>query len=104
VSSLEPVAANVDRTVTNVNTTVDEIRDPLKKDLAVLEDAIEQARTLLSSVQNVVRTNDTDIAEMVRNLRYTSENLRTLTESLTQRPWSLVRIKQPPDRKVPNGK
>ena len=94
VVSVEPVVANVDRTVTNVNNTVDAVRDPLTKDLAELERTLHDARTLLASVQDVVRNNEGDVTETVRNLRITSENVRALTESLKQRPWSLVRTKQ----------
>jgi ABC-type transporter Mla subunit MlaD len=101
VVSIEPLAANVDRTVTNVNHTVDAVRAPLAKDLAELERTLQEARSLLESVRNVVRTNEGDIAETVRNLRVTSENAREFSESLKQRPWSLIRTKQPPDRSVP---
>ena len=101
VVSIAPVVANVDRTVTNVNNTVDAVRDPLTKSLAELERTIHEARSLVASVQDVVRTNEGDIAETVRNLRTTSENVRALTESVKQRPWSLIRTKQPADRRVP---
>jgi hypothetical protein len=30
-----------------------------------------------------------------------TENLSDLTQSVKERPWSLIRIKQPQDRKVP---
>ena len=49
----------------------------------------------------MVSTNEGDIAATMRNLRITSENVRALTESIKQRPWSLVRTKQPADRRVP---
>ena len=49
----------------------------------------------------VVGSNEADIGETVRNLRSASENVRALTESVKQRPWSLVRTKQPADRRVP---
>ena len=101
VASIEPVVANVNRTVTNVNTTVEAVRDPLVKDLAELERTIVQARTLITDVDSLVRTNESDISDTLRNLHSTSENLRTLTESVKRQPWSLIRIKQPPDRKVP---
>jgi phospholipid/cholesterol/gamma-HCH transport system substrate-binding protein/paraquat-inducible protein B len=101
VVSLEPVVANVDRTVTNVDNTVQAVRDPLTKDLAELERTLQQARALLASVQDVVRDNEGDIGETVRNLRATSGNIRALSESLKQRPWSLIRTKQAPDRRVP---
>ena len=101
VASIAPVVANVNRTVTNVNATVDAVRDPLAKDLAELERTIVEARKLITDVDSVVRTNESDIGETVRNLHDTSENLRELTESVKRQPWSLIRIKQPPDRKVP---
>jgi hypothetical protein len=37
----------------------------------------------------------------VENLREATENLDQLTDSVKQRPWSLVRIRQPKERKVP---
>jgi ABC-type transporter Mla subunit MlaD len=101
VVSIEPLVTNMDRTVTNVNQTVDAVRAPLTKDLAELERTLQGARALLEGVRNVVRTNEGDIAETVRNLRITSENTRALSESLKQRPWSLVRTKHPPARSVP---
>jgi ABC-type transporter Mla subunit MlaD len=101
VVSLEPLVANVDRTVTNVDNTVKAVRDPLTKDLAELELTLQQARSLLASVEDMVRSNEGDVTETVQNLRVTSENVRALSESLKQRPWSLVRTKQPLDRKVP---
>jgi len=52
-------------------------------------------------MQVLVRANDYKIDDTIENLRTATENLDQLTESVNQRPWSLVRIKQPEDRKVP---
>jgi phospholipid/cholesterol/gamma-HCH transport system substrate-binding protein len=101
VVSIEPVVANADRTVTNVNNTVNAVREPLTNNLAELERTLHEARTLVASVQDIVQSNEGNIAETVRNLRTTSENVRALSESIKQRPWSLVRTKQPPDRRIP---
>jgi len=101
VVSAKPVGPNIDRTVTNVNNMVDEIRPPLTQSLSELERATQEARALLASVRNVVGANQDEIAETVRNLRVTSENLRDLSETVKQRPWNLIRTTQPADRKVP---
>jgi len=101
VGSVEPVVNHVDQTVVNVDNTVDAIRQPLTKDLAELEGTLQAAQTVLADVHNVVGSNDADIGETVRNLRSASENVRALTESLKQRPWSLIRTKQPADRRIP---
>jgi phospholipid/cholesterol/gamma-HCH transport system substrate-binding protein len=101
VLSAKPVFPNLDRTVTNVSDTVDQIRNSAMKDLDQLSAAIEQARATLVTAQNVVGTNAPELAETMRNLRATSENVRAMSESLKQRPWNLIRTTQPPDRKVP---
>jgi hypothetical protein len=51
-------------------------------------------------MQVLVRANDYKIDDTMENLRTATENLDQLTESVKQRPWSLVRVKQPEDRKV----
>ena len=101
VRSVEPVVAHVDQAVGDVDHTVDAIREPLTKDLTELESTLQAAHTVLVDVQNIVGSNEADIGETVRNLRSASENVRVMTESLKQRPWSLIRTKQPADRRIP---
>ena len=95
------VSQHADDTIQNVNGTVTDVRDPMRKDLAELQTALEQAKGLLQSMQVIVRANDYKIDDTVENLREATDNLNQFTSSLKQRPWSLVRIKQPRDRHVP---
>ena len=92
---------HTDATVANVNGTIDQLRDPMRQDLAQLQATMEQAKSLMASVQAVVRTNDDNIRETIANLRSATENLDQLSDHVKQNPWSLVRIRQPKDRKVP---
>jgi len=98
---LEKVSQHADNTIQNANGTVTDLREPLRQDLAELHAALEQARGLLQATQNVVRANDYKIDDTVENLRQATDNLNQFTSSLKQRPWSLVRIRQPKDRQVP---
>jgi phospholipid/cholesterol/gamma-HCH transport system substrate-binding protein len=98
---LTRVTAHADETIQNVNGTVTVLRDPIRKDLAELQSTLEEARGLLQSMQVVVRANDYKIDDTVENLREATDNLNQFTNSLKQRPWSLVRVKQPEDRRVP---
>jgi ABC-type transporter Mla subunit MlaD len=98
---LNVLTQHADETVQNVNGTVSDIREPIRKDLADLQSTLLQARQLLADIQVVVRTNDSKIDDTIENLRTATENVDQLTDSLNQRPWSLIRIKQPQDRKVP---
>jgi phospholipid/cholesterol/gamma-HCH transport system substrate-binding protein len=98
---LERVSRHADETIQNVNGTVTNLRDPMRKDLAELRTALEQAKGLLASMQIIVRANNYKIDDTVENLRQATDNLNQFTDSLKERPWSLIRIKQPEDRQVP---
>ncbi len=95
------VSQHADSVIQNVNGTVTDLREPMRKDLAELQDTLVQAKSLLANMQVIVRANDYKINDTVENLRVATDNLDQLTDSLKQRPWSLIRIKQPKDRKVP---
>jgi hypothetical protein len=62
---------------------------------------MEQAKNLMGSLQTVVRVNDENLRETLENIRVATENMDQLSDQVKQRPWSLVRIRQPKDRKVP---
>lgn len=66
-----------------------------------LQSTTEHARSLIAAIQAVVRANDHNIGETRENLRLANENLNQLTGQIKQRPWSLLRIRQPEDRKIP---
>ncbi len=101
IQKIEPLVDHTDVTVANVNSTIDQLREPIRQDLAQLQSTLEQAKSMMASVQAVVRGNDDNIRETIENLRVATQNLDQLTEQVKQRPWSLVRIRQPKDRKVP---
>ena len=102
VQKIGPVVDHTDATVANVNLTIDQLRDPIRQDLAQLQSTMQQAKSLIAGIQTVVRSSDDNIRETVENLRVATENLDQLTDQVKQRPWSLVRIRQPKDRKVPH--
>jgi len=101
IQKIGPLVNHADATVANVNSTIDQLREPIRQDLAQLHSTLEQANSLIASVQAVVRGNDDNIRETIENLRAATENLDQLTDQIKQRPWSLVRIRQAKDRKVP---
>jgi phospholipid/cholesterol/gamma-HCH transport system substrate-binding protein len=100
-AKLGPVVDHADGAIQNVNGTVSEIRDPLRNDLAELQTTLQEAKGLLVNMQVMVRANDSKVDETLENLRITTQNLSELSNSVKQRPWSMIRIKQPEERKVP---
>jgi phospholipid/cholesterol/gamma-HCH transport system substrate-binding protein len=98
---LTVLTQHADETIQNVNGTVNEVREPVRTDLAELQDTLLETKRLLADMHVLMRANDYKIDDTIENLRTATENLDDLTESVKQRPWSLIRIKQPEDRKVP---
>src|SRR5262249_41793606 len=101
---LNTLTEHADATIQNVNGTVTDAREPLREDLTELQSTLQQAKALLADMQVMVRANDYKIDDTVENLRVATDNLDQLTDSLKQRPWSLIRIKQPKEREVPQQK
>ena len=99
---LNTLTQHADATIQNVNGTVTDAREPLRSDLAELQTTLQQAKALLNNMQVMVRANDYKIDDTMENLRVATDNLDQLTDSLKQRPWSLIRIRQPKDREVPH--
>jgi phospholipid/cholesterol/gamma-HCH transport system substrate-binding protein len=98
---LNALSHHADETIQNVNGTVSDLHDPIRNDLANLQSTLLQAKQLLGDLQVLVRANDYKIDDTIEHLRTATENLDELTDSVKQRPWTLIRIKQPEDRKIP---
>ena len=101
MAKVGPVVDNANATVSNANETITALREPLQADLAEVRRTLDQARSLIADLQAGTRTKDQDVTTIIENIRVATDNLNDLTESVKERPWSLIRIKQPKDRKVP---
>lgn len=101
IAKVGPVVDHADSAIQNVNGVIRDSREPIRVDLAEVQSTLQQAKSVLADMQGVVRSNDFKIDDTVENLRWATENLDQLTDQLKQRPWSLIRIKQPKERKVP---
>ena len=101
MAKVGPAIDNVNATVSNANETITTIREPAQADLAEARKTLEQAQGLIVDLRAAWRAKDQDITYTLKNIRMATDNLNDLTESVKERPWSLIRIKQPKDRKVP---
>jgi phospholipid/cholesterol/gamma-HCH transport system substrate-binding protein len=93
--------ATANDTFTSANRAINDIHEPLKKDLAEMQQTMIDARRMIGDLDTVVAGNRYNINDTLENFRAASENLRDLTLSVKQRPWSLFRGKAAPDRAVP---
>lgn len=103
VSNINATVSNVNATVTNANGTITALREPVQADLNELRRTLEETHNLLGSLQALLLANDQNISDSLENIRMATDNLNDLTQSVKERPWSLVRIRQPEERKVTQG-
>lgn len=109
-SKVGPTLDNVNRTVTNTNQTITNanqmitsFRQPVQTDLAELQRTLQAIHGDAASLQSILSANSENISYAVENLRAITDNLNDFTRSVREQPWSLVRIKQPKDRRIPHG-
>lgn len=103
-SKAGPTLDNVNRTVSNVNRTITVLRQPMLSDLAELNRTLQAADGVASNVQSILLENTENIDYSLENMRMATDNLNDFTRTIKEEPWSLVRIRQPEDRKVPQEK
>jgi ABC-type transporter Mla subunit MlaD len=101
VAKMGPTVDNVNATVSNANQTITTIREPTRADLVEIQTTLEETRGVINNLNILLGANTQNTNYTFENLRMATDNLNELTESLKERPWSLVRIKQPKDRSVP---
>lgn len=101
VERINEATAKMNSVLGQLEGTLAENRPQVKKDLEALEAALNDARKLMMEISATLETNRGDIDAMLENFRRSSQNLKEFTDTVKQRPFSLVRIKPKPDRKVP---
>jgi phospholipid/cholesterol/gamma-HCH transport system substrate-binding protein len=104
VDSTQATIKNADKLVDNLNTVIQEDRVALHDDLLRLNTALQDARLLMGHLDETLTTNRPDIDELIENFRDSSENLKQFTDTIKQRPFSLIRIKAQKEHVPPNGK
>ena len=103
VSNINATVSNVNATVGNANGAITTLREPIQADLNELRRTLEETHSLIGHLDTLLLANHQNISDSLENIRMATDNLNDLTQSVKERPWSLVRIRQPQDRKVPQG-
>jgi len=101
VEDLQKVAETADKTVGNIDRTVEETREPIKRDLAEIEATLVTARETIEEMRALIASNSSEINQTIENFQRTSENLEQFSDEIKQRPWSLLRTNPKEDRQVP---
>jgi phospholipid/cholesterol/gamma-HCH transport system substrate-binding protein len=101
VDRIDEAVTRLNSVLQGVNDTLAEDRPLIKQDLQTLQATLSDARKLLNDASAMLDANRSDIDAIFEELRHSSENLKEFTDTIKQRPFSLVRVKAKPDRKLP---
>lgn len=100
-SKMGPTLDNVNHTVTNANHTITSLQQPVQADLKELHGTLQAVHGVGDNVQSILSDNRDNIDYILQNMRFATDNLNDFTRTIKEEPWSLIRIKQPEPRKVP---
>ncbi len=99
--SVGAATTKMNKLLQNVDATITENRPQLKKDIENLDATLADVRKLLADTTAMLDSNRNDLDIAIEELRRSSENAAQFTQGVKQRPYSLIRVTGPPDRKVP---
>jgi len=110
-AKLGPVIDNANQTIgrvdtlaTNLNGVVEDNRKEIQEVLVDLRRSLLDARQLLVDLNDTLAVNRAYLDESLENIRVSTQNLKQFTDTIKQRPFSLIRIKTEKDREPPLGK
>jgi phospholipid/cholesterol/gamma-HCH transport system substrate-binding protein len=99
LDSLNATTARANDTLKHVDSMLMENRPDIRAAVTGLRDTLAKSTALLGELNQILDQNSGNIDDLLNNLRMTTENLRTLTETLKHSPASLIRGVKVPDRK-----
>jgi len=109
-AKLAPTIDNANTTMTKANALADNLNGLVAENRKEIHDALGRLQTSLVDVQRVVNdlddalnSNRANLDETLENIRVSSQNLKQFTDTIKQRPFSLIRVKAEKDRVPPAG-
>jgi phospholipid/cholesterol/gamma-HCH transport system substrate-binding protein len=99
LDDLKITTARANDTLAHVDSTLLENRPDIRASVTGLRDTVAKSAVLLTGLNQTLDQNSANIDDLLNNIRMTTENLRTLTETLKESPASLIRGLKVADRK-----
>lgn len=104
LDNVNQTVSNANRTISNADRTITSFQQPILADLTELHGTLQAVHGVASNVQSILSENRENLDSTLENMRLATDNLNDFTRTIKEEPWSLVRIRQPEDRKVPQEK
>jgi len=99
IDDFKKTTAKADKVLDNLDGTLTENRPEIHKVILQLRDTLNNADELVGRLNSTLDANAENIDELLDNLRSVTQNLKEFTETIKRRPYTLIRITNPPDHK-----
>lgn len=99
LDDIQGTRKRADELLTNLNNLVGKEDSDLRQSILHVRDTMARAEKLVTDLQYTMHGNRDNIDEILENFRVSSENFREFTDHIKQRPYSLIRVKNPPERR-----
>jgi phospholipid/cholesterol/gamma-HCH transport system substrate-binding protein len=96
LEDLKKTNADARQTINTLEGTISENRTDLRQSVTDLRRLLETANNVTDQLDRTLNANSENIDDILNNFRQASHNLRQLTETLKQRPYTLLRSSMPP--------
>ncbi len=104
IENANTLIGRADTLAGNLNTVIVENRKEIHEVLLRLYYTLADARHLMGELDDTLVSNRENLDETLENIRASSQNLKQFTDTIKQRPFSLIRTKAEKDRVPPLGK
>jgi phospholipid/cholesterol/gamma-HCH transport system substrate-binding protein len=96
LDDLKKTNADAQKTINTLEGTIAENRSDLRESIVELRRVLETANNVTDQLDRTLNANGENIDDILSNFRQASQNLRQFTETLKQRPYTLLRSSLPP--------
>jgi phospholipid/cholesterol/gamma-HCH transport system substrate-binding protein len=96
LDDLKKTNADAQKTINTLEGTIAENRSDLRESIVELRQVLETANNVTDQLDRTLNANGENIDDILSNFRQASQNLRQFTETLKQRPYTLLRSSLPP--------
>jgi phospholipid/cholesterol/gamma-HCH transport system substrate-binding protein len=96
LDDLKKTNADARQTINTLQGTIAENRPDLRRSIEELRQVLDTANNVTDQLDRTLNANGENIDDILSNFRQASQNLRQFTETLKQRPYTLLRSSLPP--------
>jgi ElaB/YqjD/DUF883 family membrane-anchored ribosome-binding protein len=98
MDDIQETRAELDKLLKNWSGLAGKEDAEVEQTLRKLRDTLARAEQTMDEARRLLVANREHLDVTMENIRVSSENIRELTDTVKQRPYTLIRVKNPPER------